>query len=470
MLRNAKANLVLLAAGIVLMCVFALEAHAAGSVAFEVAADTPVVVPREGQRVIVRALVRPDGAPKKKRVPLAVALVLDKSGSMASDGKMENAKRGVMEALNVLNDRDIAAVIAYDAEASVAVPARSVSDKRAFSRAVSRITPSGSTALYDGVKTGAELLLPFAEEGYVPRVILLSDGMANVGPQSPRELAALGRSLSKREITVTTIGLGLDYDEDLMTVLAAESGGSAYFARHAGMLSEIFTRDMEDAVALTARKVRVTLKCGDGIKAIGTIGRAAKNSSFEDSGVESIIEVAIDNLYGTEKYALFEIEICDMEALNSASPLFDAATVKLEYLNPATDSLVVREEPLRLCFAEDDGEVEKNRRADIAAQTEIARNAEIREKVIRLSDEGRSAEAARLLQERTGALRQFISSPSTSSPQLEADAVEFESIESELQDNGLSSKTRKKTLNQAYIQKNQQSTVRENEDSELPSE
>jgi Ca-activated chloride channel family protein len=279
-------------------------------------------------------------------------------------------------------------------------------------------------------------------------------------------LAALGRSLSKREITVTTIGLGLDYDEDLMTALAAESGGSAYFARHSGMLSEIFTRDMEDAVTLTARKVRVTLKCGDGIKAIGTIGRTAQKSSSDGSVVEPIIEVAIDNLYGAEKYALFEIEIVDMEALNSASPLFDAATVKLEYLNPATDSIVVREEPLRLCFAENDDEVEKNRHTDIVVQAEVARNAEIREKAIRLSDEGRADEAARLLQERAGTLRQFISG--TSSPQLEADAVEFESIESELQHDALSSKTRKKTLNEAYIQKNQQSTVHEDEDSKLP--
>jgi Ca-activated chloride channel family protein len=455
-----KANLILLAAGIVSACVFgvgARESRAAGSVAFEVAADTPSVQIKEGQRVIVRALVRPDGAAEKRRVPLAVALVLDKSGSMGGDDKMKNAKAGALEALKKLDARDMAALIAYDMEAYVAVPPRAASDRGTFSRALSRISPSGSTALYDGVRLGAERVLPF-EGDYVPRVILLSDGMANVGPSSAGELAALGRSLSKRGTTITTIGLGLDYDEDLMTALAAESGGNAYFARHAGELAGIFARDMEDAVTLTARKVRVTLECGDGLKPVRAVGRTAENFSGGSS-----IEVAIDNLYGAEKYALFEIEIADAKALDPATPLFEAATVKLEYLDPVTDSVVAREESLRLAFAKDGEEVENNRRADITEQTEIARNAEIREEVIRLADEGRAAEAAQTLQKRVGVLQEMAYSMPAAAPRIGADAAEFESIaeELELRPDGLSVETRKRARNQAYVQKNQQSTVSE---------
>ena len=88
-----------------------------------------------------------------------------------------------------------------------------------------------------------------------------------------------------------------------MTALADESGGNSYFARHAESLSDIFARDMEDATTLTARKVRVTLECGGGARPIGTVGRKASKKD------ETSIEVSIDNLYGDEKYALFEIEI-----------------------------------------------------------------------------------------------------------------------------------------------------------------
>jgi Ca-activated chloride channel family protein len=344
------------------------------------------------------------------------------------------------------------------------VPVRQISNKSVFSKAISRITAGGSTALYDGVRVGANQLWAFAEDGYVPRVILLSDGMANVGPSSARELAALGRALSERGMTVTTIGLGLDYDEDLMTALAAESGGNAYFARHAKALPEIFARDMEDAVALTARKVRVTLECGNGIRPVRSIGRSKKDDTAENLlSDKASIEVSIDNLYGAEKYALFEIEITDAKAFDSGAALPDAATAKLEYLDPVTDSVVVQEMPLRLTFTKDGKEVEKNRRADIVAQTELARNAEIREEVVRLADEGRAREAVEILQERKAALKDLAPSLAAAAPeaprQFSADAAEFEAIADELENQEFSTETRKKTLNKAYTQKNQQSSA-----------
>mgnify|MGYP003380095548 CR=1 FL=1 len=75
---------------------------------------------------------------------------------------------------------------------------------------------SGSTPLFAGVSQGAPELRKFLDKNRVNRVILLSDGQANVGPSSPNELGRLGLSLGKEGIAVTTIGLGLGYNEDLM--------------------------------------------------------------------------------------------------------------------------------------------------------------------------------------------------------------------------------------------------------------
>ena len=118
--------------------------EASGSVIFEVDADTPVALTGKTQSVTVRALVRPDGAAKIKRVPLAVALVLDKSGSMSSDGKMENAKLGTMEALKRLDAGDVAALVVYDDEALVKIPAKSASAQILRTRAetLARMAPS----------------------------------------------------------------------------------------------------------------------------------------------------------------------------------------------------------------------------------------------------------------------------------------------------------------------------------------
>ena len=423
-----------------------------GAVLFEAGADYPVApAGKRGQRVVVRALVRPSGK-VRERAPLAVALVLDKSGSMASDGKMENAKKGALEALKMLDSRDVAAVVVYDDGASVLVRARTVGrgeDDPAFYRAIQRLRPGGSTALYHGTVTGAAELQPFIDEGYIPRIVLLSDGIANVGPSSTEDLAALGRNLSRQDITITTIGLGLDYNEDLMTALAAESGGNAYFARHGGMLPEIFARDLEDAVTVTARKVRVTLRCPEGVRPVRVIGRQGKVEG-------SSLEVAIDNLYGGEKYALFEVELPE----GQDGTVLKAAELEVEYADAASGTVVRKNAELAVSFSGDAGAVEKNRRSDILSQAELARNAEIREAAVRLADEGKAREAAQLLDERTKQLQAAAPAAGSAAPKLEQEAGYFEELAESLLEAGVfSSSQRKAVLNDAYTQKNQQAPV-----------
>jgi Ca-activated chloride channel family protein len=420
-------------------------------VIFEVEADTPVVLTGKRQTVTVRALVRARGGTAARRPPLAVALVLDKSGSMSSDGKMENAKLGALEALERLDGRDVATVVVYDSEASVEAPARPASGKPAkdvFARAISRIRPGGATALYDGVRLGAAQVQPFVKDGYAPRIILLSDGIANVGPSSAQELAACGRALAKQEMTITTIGLGLDYNEDLMTALAAESGGNAYFVKNARTLSDVFAQDIEDAASLTARKVRITITCGNGARVLGAVGRKP------DRKDGTMAEVTIGNLYGSEKYALFEIEL--PEAIEG-KPVAD---LRLEYLDPETGTGEARTASLSLTPAKDAREVEKNRRPEIAVQKAAALNAEIREEAVRLVDEGRADDAVQMLRGRAETLR-LMEPAAPARKDVEEEADSFESLAASLSEKkSMNSEQRKTVLNDAYMQKNQQTPVK----------
>jgi Ca-activated chloride channel family protein len=421
---------------------------ASDSVRVEVGADAPFIRAGEPARVIVRALVRPEVRERSRRQPLAVALVIDQSGSMNSDGKIGNAKLGAMEAIRALDGRDVAAVVAFHDSASVLLRPTSASDGLSFERAISDITAGGSTALYDGVRAGADQLRPFVGEGYIPRIILLSDGIANVGPSSSHALASLGRNLAGQEMSITTIGLGLDYDEDLMTALAAAGGGNSYFARNSRMLPDIFARDMKDAVNITARKVRVTLTCEENVTPLRVLGRSGQLG-------RGSIEVEIDNLYSSEKYALFEVEASDA----GHGKAFRAATVKVEYVDAGSGAVVSREVPLELEFTDDLSKIERGRQAEIASQAEIARNAEIREEVVRMADEGRAEEASRLLKSRSQYLTEMAPSAAPAqSDQIKSDAGYFESLAQEIESEGaMSSEERKKNVNEAYIQKNQQS-------------
>src|SRR5690606_2648360 len=132
------------------------------------------------------------------------------------------------------------ALIAYDSEVVTLASARLVGDGRALRAAIRHIEASGGTNLHGGVVAGAAELRRYLEYNYLHRVILLSDGQANVGPSSPGELGLLGERLRRQGISVTTIGLGLDYNEDLMTRLARRSDGNTYFVADSAALPGIF--------------------------------------------------------------------------------------------------------------------------------------------------------------------------------------------------------------------------------------
>ncbi len=163
-----------------------------------------------------------------KRLPVNIAIVIDRSGSMQGD-KIKHAREAALQAIDRLRDNDIVSIVAYDTSVEVLVPATKVSDREEIKGRIRAIKAHGSTALFAGVSKGAAEVRKFLDDKHVNRVILLSDGLANVGPSSPMELGQLGRSLIKEGVSVSTMGLGTGYNEDLMSKLAIESSGNHTF-------------------------------------------------------------------------------------------------------------------------------------------------------------------------------------------------------------------------------------------------
>lgn len=149
------------------------------------------------------------------RGPVNMVLVLDRSGSMQGD-KIENLKRAALSVVDRMSSRDVISVVAYDTREEVLIPAMPVRDKETLRRKIRGIRADGSTALFAGVSKGLAQARIYRGGGRATRLVLLSDGQANIGPSSPSELAALGRSAAKEGIPLTTVGLGLGYNEDLM--------------------------------------------------------------------------------------------------------------------------------------------------------------------------------------------------------------------------------------------------------------
>ncbi len=267
---------------------------------------------------------------KEERAPLNVAIVLDRSGSMQGD-KINQARNAAISALELLKPNDIISIVAYDTEVSVLVPATKLTDKESIISVIKNIQASGNTALFGGVSKGAAEVRKFMDEKHVNRIILLSDGLANVGPSAPGELGALGTSLKKENISVSTLGLGLGYNEDLMVQLAGQSGGNHMFIEDATELADVFRREFSDALSVVAQEIDVKIQIPEGIRPVRVLGNAA------DINGQTVISRLTQIYSEQQKHVVIEVEIpasMAVEATESADakPL-TVATVEVSYRN-----------------------------------------------------------------------------------------------------------------------------------------
>ncbi len=236
------------------------------------------------------------------RAPVNLALVLDRSSSMSGD-KLAKAKEAALQVVDRLGVDDILSIISYDSTVEVLVPATRVIDREPIRQRIRQLEPSGSTALFAGVSRGIEEVQKFLSAERVNRVILLSDGQANIGPSSPNELGRLGRSAGKLGIAITTIGLGLGYNEDLMTQIAMASDGNHAFAQSAEQLVAIFDHELGDVLSVVAQDVSIEVELDPGIRPLRSLQRGAEIHGNK-------VYLSLNQLYARqEKFFLLEVAV-----------------------------------------------------------------------------------------------------------------------------------------------------------------
>ncbi|PCK08086.1 MAG: hypothetical protein COA42_10915 [Alteromonadaceae bacterium] len=298
-----------------------------------VEAATPVLSSNERQTAFLKISLTGFklDKPQADRAPTNIAIVLDKSGSMAGE-KIDRAREAAILAVNMLGPNDIVSIVTYESTVDVVVPATKVRDKDAIRKKIRNIRTQGSTALFAGVSKGAAELRKFIDKNRVNRVILLSDGLANVGPHTSDELGQLGLSLSKEGMSVTTIGLGLHYNEDLMTLLASYSDGNHAFVEDADDLAKIFALEFGDVLSVIAQGVDVSIHCRDGVRPIRILGRDSQITGNK-------ITTRFNQLYSEqEKYFVLEVEVPARPARESLE-LVDVSVTYNNIVSKRTDKL-----------------------------------------------------------------------------------------------------------------------------------
>ncbi len=341
------------------------------------------------REVIVQVEIEARKPERGHRVPMNLALVLDRSGSMQG-AKIEKARQASCVAVDQLDDDDIFSLVIFDNETELLLPAERIGGSRhrdELKSTIDRIRPRGGTALHAGVTMGARQVRKNLDKERVNRVILLSDGIANVGPSRTSDLAALGRELRGEGIAVTTIGLGDDYNEDLMTALAEASSANYYYVKDAEKLPGIFAEELGVARSLLARGVTIRITVPDGVRLREIIGRP--EIECRDRGAD----ITLPELFGAEKRRF--LARCVVEEKRS-EPL-DVAAVELSYETAGGSRAPAQSQTANVKFTDEAPKSDASLRPEVAREVSVAGNRLAKERAVKLADEGRAPEAADVL-------------------------------------------------------------------------
>ena len=229
--------------------------------------DRPFVATEGGVTTLLLNLTTPASSQKSDRLPVDVAFVLDRSGSMAGD-KLPLAKQAILSAITRLTDRDRIALVVYDNEVDTLLPLMpaTAGTQQALRSVLAMVDARGSTNLSGGWLEGCGQLAGSvgdeaagASAERVHRVILLTDGQANQGIVDPDELATHAQELRLRGITTTTLGVGVDFDGPFLSQLAEAGGGNFAFIEQPGQLAAFFAQELDELVSIAARSVSVAI-------------------------------------------------------------------------------------------------------------------------------------------------------------------------------------------------------------------
>ncbi len=223
----------------------------------------------DDQLSVLVELTAPELPTEADRARSTLVVVLDRSGSMAGP-RLEQAKAALSTLVDRLDPRDSFGLVTFDQHPAVVVPAGALTDKSAVKRAIAQVHPGGSTDLSGGYLRGLQEARRVATGGGAT-VLLISDGHANAGLTDPAQVGGLARRAQQDAITTSTLGMGLGYDERLLSAIASGGAGNEHFAETADEAGKLIAGEVDGLLALVAQAGSLRVLMTPRVKAVRVI-------------------------------------------------------------------------------------------------------------------------------------------------------------------------------------------------------
>jgi Ca-activated chloride channel family protein len=225
--------------------------------------DYDVVTVQQPHKLYLIARLTAGSAPDdRKRRPLNLSLVIDHSGSMAGD-KLDYTRQAAQFLVQNLSMRDILSIVIYNNRVETLVAPAAVQHKDAINQRIDEIKASGTTNLSGGWLEAANHVAENQSDDYLNRVILMTDGLANRGIIEPDRLVSLGKQKHESGISTTTMGLGDDFNEDLLIAIANASGGAFYFIESPEVAPAIFQEELRGLLSVVGQNLVISLELNE---------------------------------------------------------------------------------------------------------------------------------------------------------------------------------------------------------------
>jgi Ca-activated chloride channel family protein len=287
--------------------------------------DTPFAVvmdaapsPVSPGRHILRVGVATRTLSQSERKPAHLVFLVDVSGSMSSPDKLDLAKQALHVLTNHLKDGDTVSLVTYAGDSRVVLPPTGISRRGAILSAIDELRTGGSTAMGSGIDLAYQQAMKGLTPDAVARVIVCTDGDANVGSHTHDEILKIIAGRAKEGVTLSTIGFGMgNYKDALMEQLADKGNGNNYYIDSLAAANKLFGEQLGAMLEVVAKDVKLQVDFDPSLVAryrlVGYENRDIKDDDFRNDKVDAG-EVG----GGHQVTALYEIELTDKGRLTNA--------------------------------------------------------------------------------------------------------------------------------------------------------